>query len=413
VALEEALAENQQIQVQRLAARAQAIQVDPSMVGRAPVINLQSSYEFGWADASVETLPMGPGENEPLSLNGISNDIIIGARVDLLILDGGASSARLVQLERSSDLAQIQVDQTIEQTVAQVFKTYYSLALQQAQLDITRANIGLTRERLTRIETQAKYGSGGTLETLQLEVDLKTDSARLRGQILEYENNRRRLSRLLNRSGSEEYAVASTLELNADLQLEDLRTEVQQNNQSLEALEQRIRLAEANVDVQRAAFKPTLTGYANLNYAYLQDDASFLQVNRVLGPNVGVRLNVPIFDGGARRIRLESATISQQQRALERSDAEEGLMIQLENAFATYQNSLYQWEVERSNLSLFERNLENLRNNQDLGLVTNTDVRTAQLSLTAARQRVAALKYAVKQAEIDLYVLTGQLVGTE
>jgi len=412
-ALGEALAENQQIKVQRLAARAQAIQVDPSLVGRAPVVNLQSSYEFGWADASVETLPMGPGENEPLQLDGISNDIIVGAEVNMLILDGGASSARLVQLERASDLANIQVDQTIEQTVAQVLKTYYALSLQQAQLDITRANIELTKERLLRMQAQTKYGTGGQLETLQLEVDLRTDSALLRSQELQYDNNRRQLSRLLNRPGSAVYAVESSVDLNTNLELGSLLGDMRSNNRTLDGLDQRIRLAESDVVVQEAAFKPTLTGYANLNYAYLQDDASFLQVNRVVGPNVGVRLNVPIYDGGARRIRLEAATITRQQRELERTSAEDNLAVQLENAYATYRNSLYQWDVERSNLPLFERNLENLENNLELGLVTNTDVRTAQLSLTSARQRVAALKYAVKQAEIDLYLFTGQLVRTE
>jgi len=131
---------------------------------------------------------------------------------------------------------------------------------------------------------------------------------------------------------------------------------------------------------------------------------------RSVGPNVGVRFNYPIYDGGARKIEEQTAIMTQRRRQVEQRDTETELLKELRNAYATYQNALQQLRIERSNLELFQRNLENIQNLYALGQATNTDVRNAQLNLNAARTRVNNYQYTIKQAEVSIYLLTGQLV---
>ena len=411
-AVQTALANNHQIQIRQYDVEMRAGQVDPAMVGRRPTIDLNASYELGWSDANIETLALGPGAEGTsiIELDGISNDIIIGPQLNMVLLDGKAGKYRLEQLGTLSQLAQLQLQQTIEQTIAHVSAAYLELALQQSLMDITQTSITLSQDRLNRVQQDATYGTSSSLQQLQVEVDLKTDSASLRNLVLNYENARRNLNQLMGKPVTDVYQVADQLTIDTDLQLLELERDLRERNLLLKLGDRNVQLANLDVQLNQAAYRPSLQAYANLNLVYLQDKANFLQSNRVIGPNVGVRFNYPLYDGGARRIKVETAALAKQQKELERSSTEEELVKELYNAFAIYQNTLAQWEIEKSNLPVFEQNLLHTQNRLKLGTATQTDVRTAQLNLNAAQNRISNYQFTIKQAEISLFLLSGRLV---
>lgn len=413
-AIQIALENNHEIRIQQYDVEIQQLQNNPALVGRKPTVNLAASYELGWSDARIETLPLGPspdGENSVLELDGFSNDFIVGPELNLLLLDGKASKYRLAQLGTLSELSQMQLQQVIEQTVVEVISAYLQMAQQQSLMDITRQSIELTQDRLARAIQDASYGTSSSLEELQIEVDLKTDSAALRNLVLGYDNARRTLNQLMGKSPDENYTINTQMEVNTALELSTLEQGLKANNTFLQLSDKNIQLADLDIQINKAAFKPTLQGYANLNFVYLQDDANFLQETRTIGPNIGLRFQYPLFDAGARKIRTQSAEITAQKRQLERLSTEEQLVIELHNAYATYRNTLEQLRIEESNLIAFETNLTNIQNRYKLGQATNTDVRTAQLNLNAAQNRINNYQYTIKQAEVTLYLLSGQLVN--
>ncbi len=411
-AIQKTLQNNYSIRIRQFDTDIRARQVDPSLVGRSPVLDFNASYNLGWSDANIETLPLGPGpeSNEPLQLDGINNEVFISPEVSLLLFDGQASKYRLEQLQANSDLARLQQRQTMEQAVGEVMVAYLEVARQQSLMTTTRQSIELNQDRLARAEQDAAYGTSSSLEALQIEVDLKTDSARLRDLRLQYDNARRNLNYILGESLETSYQVDTSVNVNAGLELAELESQMINNNTTLQLSQKGIELAGLDVQVRKAAFKPTLQGYANVNFLYQQNDANFLQSNRVWGPNVGLRLNYPIFDGGARKIQEETAVLEQEKSQLEQISTQDQLTKELYNAYATYRNTMEQLRIEKSNLKVFETNLENVQNLYTLGQATNTDVRAAQVNLNAAKNRIKNFQYTIKQAEVALYLLTGQLV---
>ncbi|MEN0004950.1 MAG: TolC family protein [Bacteroidota bacterium] len=412
-AIQEALANNHQIQIKQYDEKISAMQIDPAMVGKKPIVEFNASYQFGWSDASIETLALNPGapESDPIELNGISNSIQLGPEIRLMLLDGKASTYRLEQLEAANGIAKLQLQQAIEQTIAQVTSAYLQMAQMQSLIDITEQSLELTKERLARAEEDASYGTSSSLQYLQIEVDLKTDSASLRDLELNRENAQRNLNRLMGKAPENEFEINTTVTLNPSLSLRELQSSLLQRNTILRLRGKNIRMADLDVQLSKAAFRPTLQAYANNTFSYLQNDANFLQVSRTVGPNIGVRFNYPIFDGGARKIKSQSAQLRQEQRFMERTDTQDELIKELHNAYATYQNTLEQLKIEQSNLKMFERNLENMQNMYTLGTATNTDVRAAQLNLNAAQNRISNYQYTIKQAEVQLYLLAGLLIN--
>lgn len=412
-AIQTALENNHKIKIRRYDAQIKAKQVNPAMVGARPTINANASYEFGWSDASIETLNLAPGgeATNTIELDGISNDVIIGAEISMTLLDGKASKYRLEQLGQISQMAQLQIQQTIEQTVASVSNAYLQMAQQQAAIAITQQSIALTNERLKRTKEDASYGTSSSLKYLQIEVDLKTDSATLNNQLLAYANARRSLNQLMGQAPNTIFQVQAEVSSNRSLLLSELLSALRQNSVLLKLNNKNIELANIDVKLSQAAYKPRLQAYANANFTYLQNDANFLQSNTTIGPNIGVRFQYPIFDWGARKIKEESAIMTMEQRRMEQIDTEEYLIKELYNAYATYENTIEQLRIEESNIGLFESNLENMQNMYQMGTVTNTDVRSAQLNYNAAQNRISNYQYLIKQAEVQLYLLSGQLVN--
>lgn len=415
--LEEAIAlaieNNHQIQISRYDAEISALGANPALVGRGPKIDFGGSYQFGWSDASIETLPFGPpGDgNNTNELEGISHTISLGPEMTLLLYDGQTSKWQLDQLHTSSEIADLRLQQALESTVSQVLQTYIELAFQQSLLEISEQNIELSQDRLARSGANADYGTSNSLESLQVTVDLKTDSVAYRSQVLAYENARRSLNYLLALPMDKSYRVEAELALRENLALEELRNSLVEKNTLLRLSQKELMVAEAGVALSKAAYRPQVQGFANVNYTYIQNEASFLLTQRTFGPNAGIRLNIPIADGGARRVQKEQAQLAYQRQQLSQQDLEEELTKDLHNAYAAFSHTQEQLRIEESNLVSFERNLENLQNQFKLGLVNNTDIRTAQLLLNAAKNRISNFQYTLKQSELSLLLLAGELIN--
>ncbi|MEO1514381.1 MAG: TolC family protein [Bacteroidota bacterium] len=412
-AIEIALKSNHQIQLQRLDADIRQKEAHPSLVGKKARVDINASYELGYSDASIETLPLGPGggENQEINLDGISNDVIISPEISLLLLDGKASTYRLQQLQTAHALSEVALRQTVEQTVFQLSVLYLNIAQQESIRGILEDNLQLTRDRLKRTQEDNRFGTSTSLQALQISVDLKADSTKLRQLELAIGQLKRNFNQLLGRDANTNFSVQSSFNYAKQLSLAELEEKVRQENSLIRLQEKNIQLAEYSHKISQAAFKPSLSAYGNLNFVYLQDNANFLQSTRTIGPNLGVRLRYPIFDGGARRIRSSTALMEVQKSKLEEERIREELMRDLYNTFAQYQNSLEELRIEGSNLPVFEKNLAFLQDNFFLGLANNTDVRTAQVQLNALQNRINNYQYEIKEAELRLYLLSGQLLN--
>ena len=79
------------------------------------------------------------------------------------------------------------------------------------------------------------------------------------------------------------------------------------------------------------------------------------------------------------------------------------------NAYEAYQNSRYVLELEERNLVVAELNFSRTEELFNLGQVTNTQFREAQLNLIRAKNNISSAQYSAKLDEIELLRLSGRL----
>ncbi|MEM7551444.1 MAG: TolC family protein [Bacteroidota bacterium] len=414
LSLEEAinltLSNNYDIKIERYNEEVSENNVSRAVSGQLPRLEHNVSFEYGYSNAEIQTLGISPGESsEPTELDGTARTITIAPELSIPIFNGFKRRYQYKQLENRSAMSTLLVEQVMERVISETVSAYLEVARQQSLLEINKETIEISRDRYLRVVEDAKYGLANSLRKLQAEVDLKTDSANYRNTLLAYENSRRDLNLIMGQSPEKEFGVQESIVLSNDLSYDELFADMQAENSQLNISELGVKEASIETKIARATYFPQVEGYANYTFLDSENDANFLQSQQVSGPNVGFRMSWPVFTGGAQKIERQNAEVLLNQQQTVLNSAELSVSKQLRNAYAQYLNNKEQLRIEQSNLEIYELNYEMTNEDFKLGLVDASDVRTAQLNLSAAKNRINNLNYSVKQSEIRLMELSGRL----
>ncbi len=404
-----ALENNYDIRLEKYNVQIQSNNVSRAVAGQMPRVDLTAGYEYGYSDAEIITRGQGEGTNPPLELDGTSQDITFKNQVTVPIFTGFAGKYRYKQLESSRTMSEVQLAAVVEQSLASTVTNYLQVARFQSRLHILEENIAQSQDRLERVTIDTQYGAANSILRLQAEVNLNNDSATYRNAVLNYDNSKRDLNLLLGLSDNTNFTVQENILLVENMDYAELENAMLMANKQLLLSNQLIDQATYNVKISESSLFPTIQGYANINYLDTEDEASFLQNNTVFGPNVGVNLSLPIFTGGAQKIQRQNAKVSLEQQRLSKANTEAQLKKELQNAFAQYENNRAQLRIEQANLETFETNYTKSKEDFGYGLIDSSDLRQAQINLANAKNRINDLTYNVKQSEIRLLQLSGQL----
>jgi len=406
-----ALENNYSIRLEKYNVEVNENNVSRAVSGQRPLVEFSGSFEYGYAESETQTLNLGPegGASDPIDLDGTSQELLLRNQVSVPIFDGFRGKYRFKQLENAHRMSELQLAGVVEQTIAQTVSAYLQIARLQTRLRILEDNLAISDDRAERVRVDASFGASNSVRALQAEVDFKTDSANFRTTLLDYENSRRDLNLLMAVSPDQEYLVEEQVVLSSTLDYDQLRNDMKANNKQLLLSQRSVDHAVYEARISQGTYYPTVRGYANMTYFDSEDEANFLQSNSVFGPNAGVTVSFPFLTGGGNRIKRQNAQIGlyQQRTALESTELT--LEKEFQNSFAQYRNSQEQLRIERSNLATFELNYERTQEDYKRGQVDGTDLRLAQLNLSSARNRINDLSFQVKQAEVALLRLSGNL----
>lgn len=419
------LANNPDVQVERYDAEMATNNVFRGNSGQLPTVEIRGSYDYthqleqnidlgeladilapdpgGGPGGTPTDVPLG-GENLTSQAAGAS------LTVNYVLFNGFQGRYRYRQLQTQDSLTQTQLTATLENTFVQTLTAYLNAAQYQAQLNVQREAIAISSERLRRAQLANEYGGANKLEMLRSEVDLSNDSINFKNTQLAYHQAKQQLAQLLAQPLDNAFIVEEDIALLSDkLTYQELNRQMLDENHRLRAARYSIRTSEYNQQLQDARRYPSLSAVAGFNYNYQQNENAFPEQQEAYGPTVGLRLNYALFDGGQRKVARQNAQLSVQQQQARVQSTQLQLETELLNTYQRYENYLSQWEMVRENLQVSELTFQQAQEAYELGSITGTDLRNAQLNLTNARNRLVTLTYEVKKAETQLLQLSGDL----
>ena len=375
--------------------------------GMLPNVTLNGATNYSSNNTKLEFA----GNIAPVEQNGAqSTSNNLSVNLNYTLFDGLAMFYNYDILKASKSQTEIQTRLNIENTLLQVIAGYYEMARLQNQMKIGKEALAISKERYRRAKTYNEFGGSSKIEFLSAEVDLNTDSSAFLNAELAWVNSRRNLNFLMGVENDLMYKVEEDVTLNKDLEIENLFDKAKQNNAGVMNAEYNILISEKQLKTTKSTLLPAIAANASYGYSGSNNEVGIVLSNQNTGFNAGLSLTYPLFRGGVQSTQRQNAQIQLENATLQKELAEKQLVRDLNNAFSTYQNAIRVVELNEKNLVTAKLNFNRTKELYDLGKVTNTQFRQAQLNFARTKSTLVNSSFQVKLAEADLIRISGSLL---
>lgn len=383
------------------------VQVFPNFIAMATYgVLTQEGVKNGSGDAIVAPTDYGYvqaafGTKWSASASATLNQILFDGQVFVGL------QARQAALDYSTKNAEV----TTENIKVNIYKVYYQLIVSKTQIAQIDANIERTSKLLS--DSKAMFNNGFVE---QLDVDKATvQLANLQTQKLKVErtidNGYTGLKFLIG------MPIQDSLILTDDVTDEKLRSGVlegstykYEDRKEYQALELAKELNEFNIKRYRYSYLPTASLSSTFSKSAYRDQFNiFKRGDWYTGWNIGLNINVPIFDGFSKDANIKKAKLQ-----LEQSNNQmENLKLSIDNDVAVAQNNfraaIITLDYQKKNMDLAEQVYNQTKKKYEMGLSSNLEITNAQADLITAQSNYTSSLYDAVIAKIDYVKATGKL----
>lgn len=335
----------------------------------------------------------------------------IGLRASYTLFDGLSNYATFKRLKFSGNLSNYETRAITENIVLQTTKLFYDIANLQDQIKTAEQSMEISRERLQRQKNKLEFGQSGNIDYLSAVVDFNRDSLTyitVKNKLLQAKQN---FNKLLNRKIDTEFEVDNNVEFEILPAEKNLETIALENNAEYKSIMEKINIAREEVKISRSGFLPSLSLESSYGY---NTSANEFNIN-FNNPNrsffAGLNLTYNIFNGFRNNIQLQNSKIQLENSELSEKNEKLALINSIANTYQLYEVNKTALDLEQSSLQTARLNFEKTRDLYNLGKVTLTQFRVAQLNLINSKNKISELKYSIKKNEAELKQLAGTLLN--
>lgn len=301
-----------------------------------------------------------------------------------------------------------------ENVVQQVATNYYQVLVNQHKLGLIEDNLERVKKLESVLQGLVDNGLGKKIDVDRVKVNkvnLETQKTQLLNAI-DLQKNVLKYSMSMPISEPIELhtedlqkleTLAASLNISPEVDVESLL--------NIKVLRKQEELLGLNRDAMRADFYPR----ASLSGQWIQNTQSNkfnLYTGNALNYsmlNFTLNINIPIYDGGAKRARLDQAKVDLLKQKEEIKGTSNALKMAYESAKIQMKNSLESIHNQKANLELAQEVYDNINNNYRLGLANLTDLLNAEAELTSTQNAYSDALLQFKVAEIELMKARGEI----
>jgi outer membrane protein len=355
----------------------------------------------------------------------------------------------------SYDAQVVNIDKIKNDISLNVSAAYLSALLSKEQVTLAKTKFGLTQHQLENTRALVNAGSLPELNAAELEVQYATDTAAIISAQETYDINRLQLKAILNLDAAAPFDLDTPpvetipVEPIASLQPDEvyaiaIGTFPQQKMNDL-----RIGAAQKNVEYNYGKLFPTLSAYGTLGDNFFNDLRQVTttfpieptqgyaqngpaqypvyfpnpqttyssqplykafkgygdQLSNNFGQQVGLQLNIPIFNGNTARINYKKAQLNVASAKLTK---ESDLLNLKQGVYQAYFNavaSLEKFEANKKAVAVAEKSFDLATKRYNIGMLNTIDYLTNQNNLFTARinQLIAQYDYVFRTKVLEYY----------
>ena len=388
--------------------------------GYLPTVSLSGGSNYVGSDSEIAFPDQFDEQGNPIP-NRIfegqeSQRFNVGVNLNYTLFDGMGRKYIYKQLKEKYALSELQLRETIEFTMLQLFEVYFNIAQFTESSKIFKENLDISKERQKRAETAFIYGQGNKLSVLNAQVDVTNDSISLIQVNQQLDNYKRDLNLLMNQPINQNFDVELDLKFIDNIKIQSWLETANENNVEILKQKRNSKINSYDIKISQSGYLPTvgLVGSYGWNLNKSPVTAFFPGTNNTTySLGVGASLSWNLFDGGRTKILTKNAKLSFENQILVEQEAILSFDRDLENSIQNYRNTKEIYEIQKKQVETATYNFERSQAQYKLGSITAIEFRQAQINLSNAQNQRAVAKYRAKLSELQLIQITGQLLNVD
>ncbi len=349
-----------------------------------------------------------PGTFIPLRF-GTKYNATGGFELSQLLFDGQVFVG-LQARNTAMKFAEKQAEVTKEQINVNVQKIYYQLVVGKKQLGSIDANIERFEKLLNDTKEIFKNGFAEKLDVDKVNVQLNN----LRTEKIKIENQlsigNAGLKFLMNMPQTEKLVLTDTLS-DQDLKQNMLDSSANYNaRKEFQLLELGKKLNQYNIRRYKLSYLPSIAAFASYNKNAQRNKFDFFGDGQWFSISlVGLKISVPIFDGFAKRSRLNKAKLELEKTNNSMEQLKNAIDNEIYQASTNMSSAMTTMDNQKQNMALAEQVYNTTKLKYEQGLGSNQEIYNAQTELKVAQNNYYGALYDAIIAKIDFLKATGKL----
>jgi outer membrane protein len=402
-AVESALGAHPSVQIALARSDAAEAAIDETAAGRRPQISFTGSV-FHYEEPMVVTPIHGFGTE---AFPEFSRTLVQSAlNVELLLWDGGGTTARIDVTEAEAAAARAAHTSARDALVLRTSATYLTVLTRHRLVQAHDARLAALEAERSRVAQLIDVGRAAAVDMLRVEAALAAAAAERSAVSAGLEAAERDLARLTGLPSPALDATATTdvtLVHPSPADRETLASFALANNPSVQRARDELRARQSGVAAARSISLPQVRAIGS----WLQFGDSSVSFDDEW--NIGVRVRVPVWDGGATSARVAQAMAAVRAAEEQVRLEEHRVLERLDAALASWKEADANVESLATATQRFEEvaRIEKLR--LESGAGTQTDYLQSEADLLGASAGLAAARYRRVLSRIELAHALGEL----
>jgi len=302
----------------------------------------------------------------------------------------------------------------IETTIYDVILAYYTAVVQERKLELLLDMLAYSNEKLAYHRMKSEMGISTSLDLLEFENQVLTDSSNYLLQELAWTNAKRNLNFIMGEDVDEQYGLVDSLKFETpNTTYSELRESMMANNQNLINQFINYELQDLNMKSKRAAFYPVVTlnlGTAPaVGYFQLFGDQGFSSTTNSWVHSANINVRYDIFQGWNRKRNVQIAEVQKEMAGIQIEELQMQLSHQLKGNFELYRTRGKVGDMSLQRVSNAGKIWALGQEKYDLGLINVFNLNDIKLGYEQAVLNYYDRLFELLQSHYDLMRITGQI----
>jgi outer membrane protein len=326
------------------------------------------------------------------------------------LFDGLKMFTTFSKLKEYRELGEMKLRAQLENSIADVIKTYYNIVTQEYILNAAKESVQISGERVKLVEDKVEIGSASRFDLLRAKADLNSDKSTMLNQEVVLSSLKVTFNNLLARNAAIDFSVDENIEVKDGYVYDELKEKAFKNNIDLLQAEKNKSLSKLDVSLSKVDYFPKLILNSGFSYSNAEYEVGLYKKNSSKGLSYGLSLSWNLFNGFTTQRDYENALITLDKNELlilsAKSDLETTLLI----AYRNFTKNIDILKLEEENVSVAKENLDLAVEQLKLGTLSAIDFRDVQKNYLDAQSRLYTAYYSAKISERDLLKQSGILM---